>query len=496
MTQLLTIPQSSSKSAVQPTWPFYLAAGIAINAAIWGLALVYLKVKSPSYTSDFAISLPVANSSTNVTVPGIGQASASSESPYLISSQDPRENYKFLLTSREVMKEATKDMNMSGSEFGQPRVTTIANTTIMKVELSGDSPAQAQQKTSALLKALQTKIIELRNKQVDQQDELLKNTLLLSENKLKAAQQRLSEYKANSILNSADQIKELTNTIEQLRKQRSEAIAQQQQANARAAQLTANLNLSAKQAGDAFSLQTDPVILKSLQDYSASNAALISLNAKFLPNHPAVIDEMAKRDAAQAALLNRASTLLGRSVSLVELNQLNLNNTQSTSAKTALSQDLVTAQAEQEGFQAQAQALDRQIVLLENRLKTLAQKESTLASLERDVRTAEAVFSSTLARLDLGKSTVSAAYPQIQVFSEPSLPQVAASPKKIFVLAGAALGSVFCTNAVVLLWLRQRQKRSAKRVDSIPSETTHILTTVPEVLELASKGNSSNGKRG
>ncbi|MCL1474286.1 GumC family protein [Argonema antarcticum] len=479
---------------MQPTWPFYLVLGIGINAAIWGLALLYLKVKSPSYTSDFAISLPVATSSTNVTVPGIGQASASSESPYLISSQDPRENYKFLLTSRAVMKSAAKDLNMPGSEFGQPRITTIANTTIMKIELSGDSPTEAQQKTSALLKALQTKIIDLRNKQVDQQDELLKGTILLSENKLKTAQQRLSEYKANSILNSADQIKELTNTIEQLRKQRSEAIALQQQAYGRGIQLSKNLNLSAKQAGDAFTLQTDPMILKSLQDYSQSNATLVSLNAKFLPNHPAVIDEMAKRDAGEAALLNRASTLLERSVSLVELAQLNLNNTQSASAKVLLSQDLVTAQAAQEGFQAQAQALERQIALLETRLKLLAQKESMLASLERDVRTAEAVFSSTLARLDLGKSTVSAAYPQIQVFSEPSLPQIAASPKKVFVYAGAVLGSLFCSNGLVLFWLRQRKKRSAKRVDSVPPETTQIRTTIPEVLELASNGNSNNGK--
>ncbi|MCL1465897.1 hypothetical protein [Argonema galeatum] len=82
MTKLLTISQSPSSSAVQRTWPLYLILGIVTNTAIWGLALLYLKIASPSYTSDLAISLPAAGSATNVNLPGIGQATSQSESPY------------------------------------------------------------------------------------------------------------------------------------------------------------------------------------------------------------------------------------------------------------------------------------------------------------------------------------------------------------------------------------------------------------------------------
>lgn len=486
MTKLLTISQSPSKSAVQRTWPLYLILGIVSNVAIWGLALLYLKIASPSYTSDFAISLPAAGSATNINLPGIGQASSSSDSPYGVPSQDPRENYKFLITSKPVLQEAAKALNMRLGEFGQPRITTIANTTIMKIELAGDTPEQAQKKNIALYKALQVKLDELRDAQVVQQDQILQKTLDSSQTKLKAAQRRLSEYKASSILSSGTQISNLTTNIEQLRKQRSEILAQQQQANGRVIELSTNLGLSAKQAGDAFILQTDPVILKSLQDYTTFNANLTGLNVKFLPNHPAVIDERAKRDAAEAGLLNRARALLGRPISKEVIMQLNLNNTQSSaSAKAALSQELVTAQVDREGFEAQAQALDQQIAQLETRLKTLAQKESTLEDLEREVRTAEVVFSSTLTRLDLGKSTVSAAYPQLQMFTEPSLPQSATSPKKLFVYLGASLGSVFCTNGVLLFWLRQRKKRSLKRVDSTVAEGTQLRPeSIPDLLEL------------
>jgi uncharacterized protein involved in exopolysaccharide biosynthesis len=75
----------------------------------------------------------------------------------------------------------------------------------------------------------------------------------------------------------------------------------------------------------------------------------------------------------------------------------------------------------------------------------------------RDVQIAEAVFSSTLARLDLSKSNVSSSYPQIQIFTEPTIPTAASAPNKKLVLLGAALGSLFCTNGLLLLWLRDRK---------------------------------------
>ncbi|HEY9853022.1 MAG TPA: hypothetical protein V6D28_26355 [Leptolyngbyaceae cyanobacterium] len=488
----LTISKLSSPSSVRRTWPIYLFAGIAINATIWGLALFYLKMASPSYTSDFAISLPAASSAANVNLPGIGQASASSESPYQVTSQDPRENYKFLLTSREVLNAAAESLKIESSEFGQPRVTTIGNTTIMKVELAGETPEQAQSKTVALLNALQNKLNELRLKQSSQQDLILQQSLNSSQNKLKEAQKKLLDYKANSNLNSADQVSSLTTNIEDLRKQRAQIIGQERLANGRLQELSINLNLNAKQAGDAFILQTDPIVQKLLQDYTESNAVLIDLNNKFLPNHPAVIDRVSRRDAAQAALLRRASAIVGRSVSIAELTQLNLSNTeQGASAKADLSQQLVVAQAERQGLAAQARALDQQIAQLESRLKILTQKEATLVNLERDVRTAEAVFSSTLARLDLGKSTVSGAYPLIQLFSEPSLPGSSTSPKKIFVYVGAALASLFCSNGLFLLWLRQRQKRKPKQLEPTTGELVAALSVPkPEAADV-----NKNGKK-
>jgi uncharacterized protein involved in exopolysaccharide biosynthesis len=225
------------------------------------------------------------------------------------------------------------------------------------------------------------------------------------------------------------------------------------------AQLSANLKLSAGQATDAFALQTDQIFQQNLKNYSDASAALVVLESKFLPNHPTLIAEKAKRDAAQQALLDRGQSLLGRPMSLASLKQLNLssNNSGNSAPRDTLLEQLVTVQADQEGFTAQAQEIDQQIAQLESRLKSLTRRQATLDSLKRDMQIAEAVFSSTLARLDIGKSNTFGSYPLIQLVIQPTLPDNPSSPKEKLVLLGAASGSLFVFLGLVALWWRERQ---------------------------------------
>lgn len=467
MNDLITHDYHSNQSFTKSKgrWLPYLLLGIATNSMIWGLAFLYLKLKHPSYTSNFALSVPAAASATNVNLPNIGAATYKSDSPYQISTQDPRENYKFLVTSEPVLSAAATKLHIPLAKFGSPRVKIVNNTTIMTVEFKGDTPEEAQKKSFAIYEALLARIDELKRIEAARQEERLQSTLGAAQTKLKNAQNALSEYKARSGLNANEQVSSLSTNIEELRKQQAEVIAQQQQANARVRQLSNNLNVSTQQAADAFILQRDPLFQKYLQDYSEAKGTLVVLNSKFLPDNPAVVQQQAKRDAAQKAILERGQVLLGRPINEAALNQLNPSNStnQSNSAREELSKELVTVQADQQGFLAQAQALGQQRQQLERRLQTLAQQEVTLQSLQRDVQIAEAVFSSTLTTLDINKSNVSSSYPQLELFTQPSLPTTPSSPKKLFVLLGASLGSLFITTGLVLLWLRKNRNTSLKQ---------------------------------
>jgi uncharacterized protein involved in exopolysaccharide biosynthesis len=452
-------PGKLDKSAAnRGRWPLYLFLGLATNLAFWASALFYLKVTPQTYISSSAINLPGAASNANVSLPGIGQASYENSSPYSSSSsQDPRENYKFIAQSEPVLRAAAAQLHMSLEEFGNPRFKIIDNTTIMTVELKGASPQEAQNKSLAFYKVLEARLNQLRTQESTQRDVGFETGLNSSQKKLKIAQEHLSDYKARSGLNSGDQIKDLTTNIEQLRRQRAEILAQEQQATTRLGELSTNLKLSSRQATDAFKLKSDQIFQQNLKNYSDSSAALIVLESKFLPTHPTVVAEKAKRDATQSALLARSQSLLGQPISLATLNQLNLNTVNSGSAQEILFQELVTVQADQKGLTAQAQTIDQQINLLENRLKKLAQQESNLDALKRDMQVAEAVFSSTLTRLDIGKSNAFGSYPLIQIVAEPSLPNNPTEPKKGYVYLGAAIGSLFSTTGIILLWLRDKR---------------------------------------
>ncbi len=446
------IPKSRDKLA---HWFPYLFIALLANAGIWVAAVAYLKLKAPTYTSSWAVNVPVSGSAARVSLPDIGQTSYDSSSPYSVSTQDPRQNYKFVAESDAVLKAAAAQLNISPEEFGRPKIKLGDSTSIVDFQVKGSTPEQARNKSFALYRALQARVNELRVQEFVQRDASFQSSLGASQKKLEIAQKRLSEYKAQSGLNSNDQLKALSDNIENLRKQRAEILAQQQQSNARMKQLTSNLNLSEREAADAFALQTDQVFQQNLRNYSEASTNVVALSARFLPDHPSIVAEEAKRDAARVALFSRGQDLLGQPLNQAMLQKLNLSG---GGGRESLFQSLIDAQAENRGLQSQAQETNQQITLLEKRLSALSQKETTFEALKRDLQVAEAVFSSTLANLDITRSNAFGSYPLLQMIAEPNLSTVPTSPKKDVALAGAGAASLFVTTGILTLWLHQRRK--------------------------------------
>jgi uncharacterized protein involved in exopolysaccharide biosynthesis len=455
----VVIPKLLPKSEVKKgRWQPYLFLGLIVNAGIWSLALVYLKLVPATYSSHSAITVPEEGSSANVNLPNIGATSYQNSDLYSGgSTQDPRENYKFIAESEPVLKVAAEQLNMTLKQFGEPRIKIVVNSAIMEVSFKGKSPEEAQNKSLAFYQAFETRLNRLRVQAVAQRNKGFQSVLGTSQRKLEIAQKRLSNYKASSGLNTGQQVTELSASIEYLRRQKAEILAQQQQASDRLKQLSTDLNISTQQAADAFVLKSDQVFQQNLKDYSETKAGLDILNSKFLPNAPTVVEQEAKLEAAEKAILTRGQFLLGRQVSLTSVKQLNLSGSNSDSAREQLFQQLIVVGAEQKGLQGQAQVLDKQIANFENRLKNLGGQEINLDALKRDLQVAEAVFSSTLAKLDIGKSNVFGSYPLMEIVTEPTLPEEPSWPNEKFVLLGTILCSLFASTGIGLIGLRQRK---------------------------------------
>jgi len=481
--QILSLPDSAKINSQLKRvngWWVYILWMVLLNGGIWGGALAYLKIAKPKYVSKLAIILPGGNVGSNVNLPSIGQASSSSTSAAGGSSLDPRANYQFILNDDLTLEEVAENLRIKPSELGKPKSKLVDNTSILQIEIEGPSAKAAQERGYALYTTLMSKISKLRQDEINRRDEGTQNTLDLAKQKLADSQQKLASYKSRSGLSNSDQVKELAVILEQLRKQRAEMLAQSVLLGDRVAQLSSSLGLSVEEASAAFILQADPIYQQTLRDYSEATTSLNVFQSKWGDNHPQIVKERTRQSAARTALVQRANLITGREPSLQELARINLNLA-GNAGKESLYRDLVAVTAEQKGVTAQAEELSQQIIEFEIRLRDLTQKQLELDRLQRDAQVAEAVFASSLAKIDLSKSDLFTAYPLAQLLSPPSLANEAAAPQPKLVLAGAFVGSLLVSTGIFLLWLK-KIKDTAVQIKE-PSKESILEPILEPILE-------------
>jgi DNA-binding NarL/FixJ family response regulator/uncharacterized protein involved in exopolysaccharide biosynthesis len=451
-------PAKNKQRRIRKSWKTYLPYWLAGNLAIWGLAILYLIFKSPTYTSKWSVSLPSNQNSSSVSIPDVGSVSSNIESAYRNDLFDPRENYKYLLEKKQILSEAALKVGMKRSEFGEPDVEIVDNTTMMELSMEGDTAQEAQRKASVMQEVLEQKLQELRQGQISQTDSSLQASLTKSQQALNDTRQKLAQFKAETAIGSADRESNLSSNLEDLRRQQAEVKAELQQARAQAQRLADSLGISSQVAKDAFALHSDSLFQNYLSEYTRTSGELVSLESQFQPSNPIVINKREETNAARNALLQRGEVLLGSRPSSELLQQLNLNTgDENDSYRGSLLKDIVSMQSEANGLAARAAELDKQIAQLETKENNLVQQRATLSKLEQDVKFAETVYSSNLAKSRLAESNLYDAYPQIQVAIEPSLPTKPSSPDPILVSLGAFMGSLFLTTAIASLWASSTQ---------------------------------------
>ncbi len=457
-------PTVLEKSYLAPgRWGRYALTSLSANALIWGIALGYVHFAPTKYICEWSLILPGAGAGASLNIANIGSVDSAASSPFGGNSViDPRSNYKAIAESYNVLAKASKSLKLSVSQFGKPRIKIVDQTSVLEFSIEASTPEQARRKALALNTALADRIDSLRINEVHLRQKGFGNAIASAKERLDKAQKRLLAYKAQAGIVSTDQLKSLVTVVDDLRKSRIELLGQQARSDNRLGQLTKNLGLTSQQAAGAFMLQGDPIFQQYLKDYSEATATLVVERSKWGDNHPQVIKEIARQSAAYTALLKRASALMGKAMDEVTLQKLNLSSIGASGTnRAALFQDLVASQAEATGIGGQVTEMTQQLGGIEDRLKDLAKKEFVLEGLQRELQVTEAIFSSTLAKIDVGQTDVFASYPLVQTLLEPGLPDAPSSPKKNFVLLGALLASTLVTTGLTLLWIRKKKELSA-----------------------------------
>ncbi len=454
---------------------FYLKIWLVGNIFLWSASLLYLKFKPPTYSSIWTIALPGTASSTSINLPEIGQASSQNQSPFSNLVSDPRENYKLLANSEDVVKPAAASLQMTPKEFGEPVVKILDNTTLMEFKIKGSTPQESQAKAIAVHQALKNNLDRLKNIESTKPDQNILNRIEVAQSRLEKTRQELADYQESSGLNSNIQLENLANSIEQMRVDLAQLKTQQQRAQGKSNQLLQKIKLSPEEAQDALSLHSDRLFTQYLDNYSQIKTELVNLEAKYLSSHPLVIAQQTDSQAAEAALLQRASSLLGRSVDITTLSrfELNGNSNQNNSQKENLLGELINLQGEEQGLESQAQELKQQIAQLETQQKQRSRSGSKLDRLRKNVQIAEAVYSSTLTQLEINQTNTSNLYPPISLLTQPNLPIEPSSPKTTFILLGSLMGSFFLTTALLSLWWRDRRSSDALSWENNSNQNNH-----------------------
>ena len=445
-------------------WLKYLLLGTLCNIGLFGFSFSYLKKTPPTYTSKLIVHVGGSGPGVSVNLPSIGQANTSSGTTFG-SRSDPRENYKLMATSATVLNAAASALDIPKSVLGKPIVNLINNTTLLEFQVKAQKPQEAQQKAQAIYNALYDRIEVLRIEEQEERDRAVQKALSDAEAKLTEAQKRISEYKAESGLNSADQIKNLISNLGTLQIQLIQTAAEYRQISDRLKQQMSIIGLEPQQAADALVLGTDQEFQKILTNYTNANATLIELRANRGENYPDLVKARYERESSLDALLERGQLLLGQPLEKLSLELLILDNSNGSGAKRAdLFVELVDLKTEQEGLFGKINTFKEQFSRLNNELAILTQKEATLENLDRDVQIAEAVFVASLTKIDLSKGDPFASFPLMQVIEQATLPIEPSAPKPKLVLAGTIVGCLLVSTGLTILWWREPLVKVSKKI--------------------------------
>lgn len=429
----------------------YFTAILPPLAAIWMLALAVLALAPDRYDSEMTLILPGSGVGGSLNLESIGQASATTSSAFSSSTLSPTENYKRLLMSDLVIANAAEALDEDSADFPQPTVKLTDQTNLISVSMPGSTPEQARERTSAVRQAFLDALENLRSDEASTREDADRRRIAELDGKVAEAQRKVLEFQGRTGLVSLDQFSSRMAMLDELKDRERMARVASRQTSAAASRLANTLGVSTGTANRALRLQGDPVFTRALERYAAISTETAEQGATLGPAHGRMEELQAEKNELLGALASRGRALAGLDrASVMKFADLAVSGN-----RAALFETLMTRDSDSSGSGAALAEIRSQIGEAGSQKGTLVTQAAELAELTRELRVAEAVFSSALARLDTNKSDPFASYPLVQTLEVPSLPRSKASPKPLLIIGGAAAATFLLFIGFLLLWLRQ-----------------------------------------
>jgi len=355
-----------------------------------------------------------------------------------------------MLSSRSVRARAAKTLHLSLEELGQSKIKLTEQTSIISLSISGSSKELAQAKAFALYESLQHELSSLRADEVLRRDNSIEQVLDQYREKMNITRNAIVEFQQRSIVVSTDQMNQLINTLSGVKERQLYVKAEAKKLQQYIYQLSEDLGVSAKLAGQAFTLQSDVEFRAYTAELKESITQLTEYSSRWGVNHPKVKAQQKRLNFTRIAINQRSNQMFGGNTSEI-FNSLNINLTPN---RAELFADLIDAYANQKGHDSMFNDLGRSVDHLSDQLKVYSREIVELERLQREFNMAVAIFTSAAARLEASKADIFASYPVLQMLTSPSYPMKQSSPRNIIAFTAAISGFLFITFGLFILWQR------------------------------------------
>lgn len=427
----------------------YLVVGLVSYLLVALLVAAYL-AKEPVYTSNMELVLPGTGNSSSVSLNDIGEVVSKTNAPFSGGGFNPRINYKEMLSSRTVIERAAIDLNISPQDFGKAKIKLTEQTSIISLAVNGPSQDLAQAKAYALYQSLQTELDNLRADEVFRRDQSIKSILGQYQERMNITRGAIVDFQQRSMLVSSDQMEQLILTLSGVKERKVYARAEVQKLNEYINQLSEELGVSPKLAGQAFALQSDVEFNAYTHELKNSIVKLTEYSSRWGVNHPKVVAQQKRLDYTRTTIDKRSREMFGVNTTAI-FTSLDLNL---TPKRAQLFADLIEAFATYKGQASLLRDLERSSDHLADQLKIYSREVIELERLQREFNMAEAIFTSAAARIEASRADIFASYPVIQLLASPSYPVLHSSPNNVIAIIAGVSGILFITFGLFLIWQR------------------------------------------
>ncbi len=342
------------------------------------------------------------------------------------------QNYTQVLKSNTVLLDAAGSPERAALLKENVRVEPVVGSDLISISVEGEDPRWIAQMANSVVSAFSERLAEISRQQahsarkfIEEQLEVVKEDLALSEERLKA-------YKENNkIIEPQGEISQAIARGARLEATMEEARLGALEADRQLSSLSGALSAEEQTILSATTLSRNPLIAQYQSKIGDLGVQLAGAKEKYTQEHPTVIGLEAELRQAQAEL--------GRQVSQIVSGQTkSLNPTYQ-----GIEQNLINLRALSLANQAKANALSSLQAEAEAQMSSLPKKELELARLARDVKVREEIYLMLSSRREEVRITEAMKTGDVHVV-DPAMPPLAPiKPRKMLNIAISVLLALF-----------------------------------------------------